>query len=217
MLLAKLATLALLLAGTRALMIELRPDEPACFLRSVEAAEAVSILYELNTPELMTRTRKSSSRPMPGTLKVFDVQNQTVMDTPVTGKGEVLFTPAEQGNYTICFYSSEDFNQYNQRGQRHQGPDRLRFSFRGHSEREMEEEQLQQSTVSLSIRRLANRASSIRSQQSQIEGKYDKFGERVAFSAATMSVMSILIIALYIGLTTWQVRTLKRYFVRQKI
>lgn len=203
-----LASLALLVAGARGVFIELSPHAPACFLRSVEAGEAVTISYELNTPELMAGSRRPASRPQPGRLEVLDLANRTVLDTPVSGKGSAVFTPAEQGNYSVCFSASS---------QRARDVDRLRFSFRGLDEKEKEREEALRGAAENTVRKLVSKTKTIRSQQVQVEKRYDTFERKISSSVRLVSILSCLTVAGYFGLTVWQIRALKRYFVRQKI
>lgn len=202
-------SLLLLLTAFNALYFEYSNSNSICFRHKAAIDQDIQVTYSVNTPELYHKgSPLSSHKANTVLLQIYDVYDVVVFDTQLSDRGELLFSPRQVGDYKVCLGGGRPkMDKY---------VGRMSISIENYSpagdsvdaKRRREEQ---------TVTRLLAKAKAINQQAETIQTNFDKFESQVSSTKRSVVITNLLCIAIYIGVTVWQLKTLRRYLIQRKI
>lgn len=198
-----------LVITTFALFLDYKGSRPLCFRHTSKDGASIKITYGVNTPELFTGKKGPTNLKDPRLqLRILDVHENVLFNSHIVDRGEIVFGPSKEGDFRICLWGAEKASD--------RSSGRVQLSIQDDTgNRTIEEER--RAVELQSLGRLLGKARAINQQadtQATFLAAFEAKSGRVRRSIVMTSVLCILG---YIGLTVWQVRTIRRYVTRQKL
>lgn len=202
-------SLLFFLTAINALYFDFTNSNVICFRHKAVADQDIRLLYSVNTPELYAKGNPSSNqRTSSALLQIYDVYDVVVFDTQLSDRGELLFSPRQVGDYKVCLGGGHA------RMDRSVG--RMSLSIENHASvndsvdvKRRQEEQ--------TATRLLAKAKAIDQQAEVIHTNFGQFESQVSSTRRTVIITNLLCIVTYVGITIWQLKTLRRYLIQRKI
>lgn len=202
-------SLLFLLTATSALYFDFTNSNVICFRHKAVVDQDIRLLYSVNTPELYAKGSTSlNQRTSSVLLQIYDVYDAVVFDTQLSDRGELLFSPRQVGDYKVCLGGGS--------AKMDKLVGRMSLSIESHAPandsvdaKRRQEEQ--------TVTRLLAKAKAIDQQAEVIHTNFDRFESQISSTRRSVVVTNLLCIATYIGVTVWQLKTIKRYLIQRKI
>ncbi|TNJ30380.1 Emp24/gp25L/p24 family/GOLD protein [Giardia muris] len=191
------------------LFLDYRGNRPLCFRHTPKEGSSIKIGYGINTPELFTGKKGPTNLKDPRLqLRILDVHENVLFDSYIVDRGELVFSPSKEGDFRICIWGADKASD--------RSTGRVHLSIQDDTGvRTLEEER--QAVELQSLGRLLGKARAINQQadtQATFLAAFEAKSRRVRRSIILTSLLCILG---YLGLTAWQVQTIRGYITRQKL